>query len=232
MARHSSDSSQSKLYSKAVQVLHDSWRKNGETLRHADGKLFRACVVITYIAGIFYLVMMLATLIGLLLKLAATGTAASAYRLLVYDTRLTLICLVLLIAVLIFHRLHKYIVSGVLMVAEALLFLPNQALDDILTGGAWKRLVLFTLPTAILTIAALYMLGTLLFDRLAVKRVYNDFVRRIQATHTNEEGQITSQEQWDAYVEQFLLGPVHAKPKKSLRKKAQKSADSRREGEE
>lgn len=229
MAKRPTDPNQVKLMAKAKQTMLDEWSKNSETLRHQDGGLFRAGIVMTYIVGIFYIIMMLASLIGLLFIKADMEPSASGYSALIYDTRLTAVCLLLAGVAIIFHRFHKYIVSGVLLVMQTVLFLPNQALDNIFAEGAWKRVVLFTLPNVLLAIAAVYMVVTVVCDRVAVKRTYNDFVRRIQATHSNTDGEITSQEQWDKYVEEFLSEPVHLKPKKSLRKKAQKAA---KEGKE
>ncbi len=224
MSKHSLDPNYGRLMTKAVDTLKQGWADNGETLRHKDGKLFSASVVLTYIFGIFYVVMLLATLFGLLLKTADAGPSSSAYETLVFDTRLTAICLVLSTAAIIFLRFHKYIVSGVLSLCEAVMFLPNQALDNLFTEGAWKRVVLFTLPTVVLALAAAYMLFTVISDRLAVKRLYNDFIRRIQASHPNNEGSITTEAEWNSYVDEFLSEPVHLKPKKSLRKRAKKAS--------
>ncbi len=224
MAKRTADPNQVKLMAKAKQTMLAEWAKNGETLRHQDGKLFRAGIIMTYIVGIFYIIMMLASLFGLLLIKADMDPSSSGYSALVYDTRVTAICLLLAGVAIIFHRFHKYIVSGVLLIMQTALFLPNQALDNIFADGAWKRVVLFTLPNVLLAVAAVYMVVTVVCDRLAVKRTYNDFVRRIQATHSNTYGEITSQEQWDRYVEEFLSEPVHLKPKRSLRRKAQKAS--------
>lgn len=229
MAKRTADPTQVKLMAKAKQTLLEQWANDGQTLRHEDGKLFSAGVVVTYLFGIFYIIMMLATLIGLLLIKGDVDPSAPVYADVVNDTRLTAVCLVLIGAAIIFQRFHKYIVSGSLIVLQTVLFLPNQALDKIFAEGAWKRLVLFTLPNVLLAIAAIYMIVTIVCERVAIKRTYNDFVRRIQATHTNNDGEITTQEQWDEYVEEFLSEPVHLKPKKSLRKKAQKKA---KEGKE
>ncbi len=229
MAKRIADPNQVKLMTKAKQTLLEQWANDGHTLRHQDGKLFKFGVVVTYLFGIFYIIMMIATFIGLRLIKADIDPSSSDYATVVYDTRLTAVCILFIGAAIIFHRFHKYIVSGALIILQTLMFLPNQALDKILTEGAWKRLVLFTLPNVLLAIAAIYMIVTIICDRVAVKRTYNDFVRRIQATHSNNYGEITTQEQWDKYVDEFLAEPVHLKPKKSLRKKAQKKT---KEGKE
>lgn len=229
MSKRNLDPNQVKLMTKAKQTLLEQWANDGHTLRHQDGKLFKSGVIVTYLFGIFYIIMMLATFIGLRLIKADIDPSSSDYATVVYDTRLTAVCILLIGVAIIFHRFHKYIVSGALIILQALMFLPNQALDKILTEGAWKRLVLFTLPNVLLAIAAIYMIVTIICDRVAVKRTYNDFVRRIQATHSNNYGEITTQEQWDKYVDEFLAEPVHLKPKKSLRKKAQKKT---KEGKE
>lgn len=213
MTKRTADPAQVKLMAKAKQ-----------TLRHQEGALYNPGIVMIYIFGIFYIIMMLATLIGLIFIKWDVDPSSSGYTTLVYDTRLTAVCLVLMGAAIIFNIFHKYIVSGSLIVLQTVLFLPNQALDKIFVEGTWKQIILFTLPNVLLAISAIYMIITVTCERVAIKRTYNDFVRRIQATHTNYDGEITTQEQWDEYVDEFLSEPVHLKPKKSLRKKAQKKA--------
>ncbi len=211
---------QERLMEKARQTAEQTRLEEGRNWLYAAGKPFGVAKWGFLVIGLGLTVVLLAFFIGLLLAVSDGNPSAA----LVYDTRLTGLCLLLIVAALIFWRCRQYAVGGILALAEAILFLPNQGLriQQLIEGDGWKRILLYTLPTVLLALCGVYLLACRLADRLRVKRIYADFIRRIQATHVSRDGGITTAEEWDAYVEEFLAEPVHIKPKRSLRQKNKK----------
>ena len=215
---------QKRLLEKARETAEQTRLEEGRTWFFSSGTPFRVAQWGFLLFGLLLTVILLAFWIGLLLAMGDMNASSSGYAALVYDTRLTGICLLLVVAALIFLRFRQYAVSGVLVLVEAILFLPNQGLrlQQLIEGDGWKRILLYSLPTVLVALCGLYLIACVVADRIRVKRICADFVRRIQASHLAKEGAITTAAEWDAYVEEFLAEPIHIRPKRSLRKKKKK----------
>lgn len=187
-------------------------------------KLFDVTKVVAVILAVANFVLMLATLFSLMLNLANTNKSLNKYTIYVYNFRTTVILLVLIILSVIFIKFKKYILAGVFGFLEALILISNQSLDFILLDNNLRIFLMFTLPTALFGLCALYIIISSAIYKFRVKKEYDDLTRRLIATYSSRsDGEITTEEQWNAYIDEFLSEPVHAKPKKSLRQKARKS---------
>ena len=187
-------------------------------------KLFDVTKIVAVILAVINFVLMLATIFGLILTLGDMDKTHSQYTALVYDIRITAILLVLIILCVIFIKFKKYILAGAFGLLEALIFIPNQSLDFIFADNNLRIFLLFTLPTALFGLCALYIIISSVIYKLRVKSEYDNLSRKFIATYSSRsDGEITTEEQWSAYIDEFLSEPVHAKPKKSLRQKARKN---------
>ncbi len=219
MAHQFFDSSRSRLLKRADENVCAN-----KSVLLPTHRLFGVTKVVAVILAVINFVLMLATLFGLMLNLSDMEKTHSQYTSLVYDTRITAVLLVLIVASVIFIKFKKYILSSVFGLAEVLIFIPNQSHDFILADNNLKIFLVFTLPTAIFGLCMVYILVSNIIYKIRVKNEYNDLTRRLIATYgTNKDGDITTQEQWNSYLDEFLSEPVHIKPKKSLRHKARKS---------
>ncbi|MBP5618624.1 MAG: hypothetical protein J6X61_05730, partial [Clostridia bacterium] len=88
--------------------------------------------------------------------------------------------------------------------------------------------LLFLLPTALFALAGLYLLTCDIAERVRVKKMKGDFLRRIAAAHPSQEGELTTADAWNGYIEEFLAEPVHIKSKRSLKHKEKKEKKSKK----
>ena len=174
---------QKRLLEKARETAEQTRLEEGRAWLFSSGTPFRVAQWGFLLFGLLLTVILLAFWIGLLLAMGDMNASSSGYAALVYDTRLTGFCLLLVVAALIFLRFRQYAVSGVLALVEAILFLPNQGLrlQQLIEGDGWKRILLYSLPTVLVALCGLYLIACVAADRIRVKRICADFVRRIQA---------------------------------------------------
>ena len=213
-----------RLTEKAKLTVEETRAAEGRRWLFPGQKPFKIVIVALYLLGILLLLVMTATFFGLLLKLGDITPGGSNYDLCVNDTVVTGICLALLVGALLCCRFHAYLITGLLCVAEAILFLPSQKwiISDILVGG-WKPLLVFSLPTILFTLCGIYLALCDVLQRRRVAATKADFLRRIQAAHPQKEDRLTTAAEWDSYIEEFLAEPVHVRPKRSLKKKKAKA---------
>lgn len=228
MARQLSDSNQKKLTDKARQLIADERAMRGSVWLHTGGYLWNASAIIEGVLSVINGILLIAMLIGLLLTVTDGGVKGTdKYASLIYDTRLTVILIGLLLTGFIFHRFKKHVVASALFIAEAAVLIPSQSFRSLALAGALRPLLMFTLPTALMGIAAAYIVITAICDRAVLKRTCDKLVIRIAAAHPSKEGELTSEQQWSDYIDEFISPAVHAKPKRSLRKKSEKEKEKR-----
>ena len=184
---------------------------------------FKIAKIIVWFFGGALCILLAAFLMGLLLEQGDRSPGGEGYARLVSDIRVTAVCLAVVVAGIIVCMLKQYAVGGALFVIEAVLFLPRQnwQIGMLALEGGWRPLI-YSLPTVLLAIAGLYLLICEIAERVRIKKMKDDFLRRIAAAHPAQEGELTTAEAWSSYIEEFLSEPVHARPKRSLKKKKQK----------
>ena len=142
MARQLSDSNQKKLTDKARQLIADERAMRGSVWLHTGGYLWNASAIIEGVLSVINGILLIAMLIGLLLTVTDGGVKGTdKYASLIYDTRLTVILIVLLITGFIFHRLKKHVVASALFIAEAAVLIalpqaPEARRPDLLPAAA------------------------------------------------------------------------------------------------
>lgn len=185
---------------------------------HKSGLLFKAAVVLSWLAGIYNLIMFAAQTLGFWFVAIDNSS-------LVADARNATIILLLIIVGLVLLFFKKHLLSSAIAVAYGVFYLANTSLwtDEVVHESSRLTTAYLYIPsTLIVMVLALYMVLTIGFDKLQFSRTYNKILDKIVATYPTVEGQVTTEEEWDRRIEEYVTPVTHKKPKKSLRKKKSK----------
>lgn len=189
---------------------------------HKGGKFFKIAVVIAWIVGIYNLIMFVAQTLGFWI-VAADNTS------LVSDARNATIIMILIVIYLVLLFFKKHFPSAVVTVIFSIFYLANTSLwtDEIVHESNRLTTAYLYIPATLLAlIPAIYMLVTIITDKIEFKRTYNKIVEKIIATYPSKPGEVTSLDEWDRRIEEYITPAKHQKPKKSVRKKADKTEKS------
>jgi len=105
-------------------------------------------------------------------------------------------------------------------------YLSNTSLwtDEVVHESSKLTTAYLYIPATILAmLTAIYILATVIADKVQFSRTYNKIVEKIVATYHSNDGEVTTEEEWDRRIEEYVTPAKHQKPKKSLRKKFSKS---------
>lgn len=213
-----------RLTEKARLTVLEARKDEGRIWFCPDEGPFKVARFLVWACGALLVLLLTATLIGELLLRGDLPAGGDNYNKVVSEMRTTVICLALTAVALISCAVKQYGIGGALGAAEGVLFLisQNRSVRDLLIDGGWVSPLLYLLPTALLAIAGLYLLTCDAAERIRIKRMKNDFLRRIAAAHPAGEGEITTADAWDGFIEEFLAEPVHERPKRSLKDRKKK----------
>lgn len=216
MSRQFSETSEQLLKKMASDRLNEMRSDANKKYLHQSGKLFTVCLVFAWISAIYNAVIFLAQYIGFQLN-------AMDNTIYVPDARNAGICCLLLVAATVCLIFKKYTPSSVLSLAFAAFYFVNSTFRSTAIVGEKARIAMFVPAIIILALTSVYMLITVITDKIAFRRSYNRLIDKIVATYPTSPDEVTTAEQWDRYIKEYSLPAVHEKPKKSLRRKAEKS---------
>ena len=185
---------------------------------HKGGSFFRFAVVLTWIVGIYNTVMFSAQTLGFWF-VAADNSA------LVSDARNATIILALIVIYLVLLFFKKHLPSSIVALIFGVFYLANTSLwtDEVVHESDKLTTTFLYIPATLLTlIPAIYMIATIVADKIQFNRTYNKIVEKIIATYPTNDGEVTTEEEWDRRIEEYITPAIHEKPKKSLRKKLAK----------
>lgn len=213
-----------KLTAKARQTVLETRKAEGRRWLCPDERPFKTAKALFFLLGGLLIVLLTSTLMGELLAKGDMAAESANYARLVGEMRMTALCLLLTAAGFTLVLLRRHLLGGGAALLEVLLFLISQNWDvgKVIAEGGWKRPVLFILPTLLFGLCGLYLLACDAGERVRVRRMRADFLRRIEAAHPRKGEGVTTAEEWDAYIEEFLAEPVHIKPKRSLKHRKKK----------
>jgi len=186
---------------------------------HKGGLLFKIAVIIAWIAGIYNAVMFSAQTLGFWF-VAADNSA------LVSDARNASIILALVVIYLVLLYFKKHLPSSIVALVFGVFYLSNTSLwtDEVVHESSKLTTAYLYIPATILAmLTAIYILATVIADKVQFSRTYNKIVEKIVATYHSNDGEVTTEEEWDRRIEEYVTPAKHQKPKKSLRKKFSKS---------
>ena len=186
---------------------------------HKGGLLFKFAVILAWIVGIYNAVMFSAQTLGFWF-VAADNSA------LVSDARNATIILALVVIYLVLLFFKKHLPSSVVSLVFGVFYLANTSLwtDEVVHESNKLTTAYLYIPATILAmLPAIYMLVTIVADKIEFSHTYNKIVEKIIATYHNKEGEVTTEEEWDRRIEEYVTPAKHQKPKKSLRKKLDKN---------
>ncbi len=192
---------------------------------HVEGKFYKFAAVASYITAIYSFIIFLAQLIGAyFLTLDYKTYNPEKYAAAQNDMRNCLIiCIILLVAIIALF-MKKSFAYSVLSIAFALFYFINSTFAEIIIQKSEiNRLIIFLPAVILLAASAIYVLSAHIIDYTEFKRGYARLVDKIIATYPTGEGEITTAEQWEKYIEQYNEPAFHQKPKKSLRLKQRKN---------
>ena len=188
---------------------------------HKGGSFFKIAVILAWIAGLYNTVMFTASTLGFWI-VAADNSA------LVADARNATIILVLIVLYLVLLFFKKHLASSIVTVVYGVFYLANTSLwtDEVVHESSRLTTAYLYIPaTVIALIPAIYMLVTIITDKVQFNRTYNKIVGKIIATYPTTDGEVTTEAEWDRRIEEYVTPAVHEKPKKSLRKKKSNKAE-------
>ncbi len=197
----------------------------GAKFLHVGGGYYKAAIILSYITVIYNLVMFLVQFFGALEK-ASGSNISEGYKLnWQLNMRTSIILVFILIIAFIMLFIKKHLIYSIFSISSGIFYFVTAEFSSVLTSKKEIATLWIYLPAVILMVAcAAYIIATTIIDYLEYKRAYAKLVDKIVATYPTKEGEITTEAQWESYIEQYNEPTVHAKPKKSLRNKKRKDA--------
>ena len=186
---------------------------------HKEGSFFKIATVMAWIVGIYNLIIFAAQTMGFWI-VAADNNA------LVADARNASIILALVVLYLVLLFFKKHFAFSVVTLAFAVFYLSNTTLWTEGVVHESSRLTsayLFIPATVLALVPAIYMMASIIADKIIFNRTFNKLVEKIIATYPSVDGEVTTESEWDERIEKYVLPAVHEKPKKSLRKRLKKN---------
>jgi hypothetical protein len=219
-----STKSEALLNKMTLERINNSRSDFGSVYLHTGGRFYKTAVVFSWIASIYNLLIFLAQFFGFWFKSMDSAVYKS-------DARNAGICCILLVIGLIMLIIKKPLPYAVASVVFSLFYFINstfwsQITEVITSTSDIKRILLFVPSTLLMAVCALYIIITYITDRIEYKRSYSKLVDKIIATYPSSDGSMTTEEQWENYIEQYSEPAVHEKPKRSLKAKKCKAGQS------
>lgn len=204
--------------------INESRTEFGAKNLHVGGRYYKIATVLSYITAIYGLIVFLAQLIGayfsmLDFKIYNEDKFSQAQN----DLRNCAIISVLLLVAIIALVIKKRFLYSIISLVFTVFYFVNSTFAQIITSKAEiTRLIIFIPAIGVMTACAVYLLVTHIIDRIEYRRAYTKLVDKIIATYPNTDGEMTTEKQWEHYIEQYNEPTVHERPKKSLRIKNRK----------
>ena len=219
MRSHFSEKSEALLCQRVNESLLQKRSELTRAWLFKGGPGYKAAVVLSWIAAAYNLIVFLAQTFGLWLMAADSP-------LYIADARTITICSGLIAVSIILLVFKKHVLASVATVAFGVFYLINSRslwLDDVVINTKQITSIYIFIPfTLIALAAALFIIITVAVDKLQFKAEYNRLIDKIIRTYSASGDEVTTEEQWEERIKQYVEPAEHKKPKKSLRAKARK----------
>ncbi len=216
-----SDKSEALLRDRVIKNLDEKRSGFSSKFLTTTGNGFKIAVIIAWVANIYNLIMFLAQTFGFWL-LATDNPVYTA------DARNITICVVLIAIATILMALKLNFSASVATTIFAIFYLVNSfALwtSEVIYSSKMVTAKYLYVPSTFIALAiAVYFMAIIILTKVQFKTEYNRLIDKITSTYPSKEGEVTTAEQWEEYISNYMEPTEHKKPKKSLRSKTRKQS--------
>lgn len=197
--------------------------------------LFKTCNLFTYVLFFINVLFYSAMFIGTLFLLTDYSSGLE-----IIFSGFT-ISLLLLVAGIIVYKYFSTLTGAVLMLVSTLtkyfsvytsqnkspFDLSATNLSSTQLGAPKAQLFMHFIPQLLLFLVCLYIIITLIREKVIFNKMYNQICNKIYSLKKEEDSLFTDQEQWNKYVDEYLSGEYKnfKHPKRSIRKRLEKEED-------
>lgn len=217
MAQQFSDKSEALLTQKAQQKISMRRSQTNQKWLHIDGLGYKISTVLIWISGIYNIVVFLSQFMGFWLKVISNE---DNYR---GDMRNAGICCLLIASAIVLMALKKKFASSVASIAFVLFYGANVTLKSTAIDGQTTFRFIFIPSSLIMLLAAAFIFVTVICDKVELKRAKDAIIEKIIRQHTSSNGEVTTEAQWQQYIDEYINPVTPEKQKKSIRVRSQKA---------
>lgn len=217
MAQQFSDRNEALLTQKAQQKISIRRSQTNQKWLHVDGLGCKISTALVWISGIYNLVVFLSQFMGFWLKVVSNEDNYKG------DMRNAGICCLLIAAAIVLMALKKKFASSVASIAFVLFYGANVTLKSTAIDGQTTFRFIFIPSSLIMLFAAAFIFVTVICDKIELKRAKDAIIEKIIRQHPSSNGDVTTEAQWQQYIDEYVNPVTPEKQKKSLRVRSQKA---------